>query len=77
MDSILIEQVLFNLMENAIRHSGSNTPIQVIVTTNGTEVMFKIIDHGKGLSMAQIKSLDTGMSTQKHRLILKRGWGLV
>lgn len=76
MDSILIEQVLFNLMENAIRHSGSNTPIQVIVTTNGTEVMFKIIDHGKGLSMAQIKSLDTGMSTQKTPIDSKAGMGI-
>ena len=32
MDATLIEQVLINLMENAIRHSGSTAPIGVKVS---------------------------------------------
>lgn len=76
MDSILVEQVLFNLMENAIRHSESDAPIKLIVATTETEVVVKIADQGKGLSKEQMRLLDTGMSNQKTPIDSKSGMGI-
>lgn len=76
MDSILIEQVLFNLLENAIRHSESDYPIQVVVSLENQEAVVKVIDQGKGLSTEQIRLLDTGMSKQNTPVDSKSGMGI-
>ncbi len=49
MDATLIEQVLINLMENAIRHSGSTAPIGVKVSRKKSGAVFTISDNGKEL----------------------------
>ena len=49
MDPLLIEQVLINLIENAVRHSGSTKPIEVSLEYEGGKVRFLVRDHGKGL----------------------------
>ena len=49
MDGTLIEQVLINLVENAIKHSRSNTPIELNVKQNGSYAVFEITDHGEGI----------------------------
>lgn len=54
MDATLIEQVIINLVENAYKHSGSQTPIELIVTKEDSFVFFKVIDHGRGLAETRI-----------------------
>lgn len=76
MDSILIEQVLFNLMENAIRHSNSDSPIFVTVSLNEKEIAFEIADQGKGLTAEQLKLLFSGMTKQSTPVDSKRGMGI-
>lgn len=76
MDSILIEQVLFNLIENAIRHSNSQSAILVAVSFNTKDIAFEIADKGKGLTDEQIKMLNSGMSKQNIPVDSKTGMGI-
>ncbi|OTN89304.1 hypothetical protein A5819_001796 [Enterococcus sp. 7E2_DIV0204] len=76
MDSILIEQVLFNLMENAIRHSDTHTSIHVSVSLSEKEIIFEVADQGKGLTAEQIKVLYNGMAKQSAPVDSKSGMGI-
>lgn len=76
MDSILIEQVLFNLIENAIRHSGCQQPIVVKVYLVAAKVVFEIEDQGKGLNKKQIETLFTDLNQQTTPIDSKGGMGI-
>lgn len=49
MDPILIEQVLINLMENAVCHSRSEAPILCYVEEDPGQVFFHVRDYGIGI----------------------------
>ena len=49
MDALLIEQVLINLLENALLHSDSREPVDVIVEDGKGLVTFTIRDYGQGI----------------------------
>lgn len=49
MDGILIEQVLINLIENAIKHSGEDTLINVEIKTDESTAVFEVSDNGEGI----------------------------
>ena len=48
-DTLLMEQVLSNLMENALRHTPAGTPIEITVTPQESAVMIEITDRGPGI----------------------------
>jgi len=50
MDIILIEQVLMNLLENAVVHSKIATEIHLSVTVKDNFVEFSVFDNGLGIS---------------------------
>ncbi len=50
MDGNLIEQVLINLMENAVKYTPAGSEIQVRVERAGKYVQFEVMDNGKGIS---------------------------
>ena len=50
MDGTLIEQVLINLLENAIKHSPENSEIMVDVKKQGDNAQFEVIDNGEGIA---------------------------
>jgi two-component system sensor histidine kinase KdpD len=50
MDATLIEQVIINLIENAIKHSGSDNLIQVILRKENSMAVFEVIDDGEGIA---------------------------
>lgn len=60
MDATLIEQVLINLMENAVLHSGSAKPVELAVWKNGSSMQFDVIDYGKGLDSERLNSIFDG-----------------
>ena len=49
MDATLIEQVIINLLENGIYHSGSDAPMELTVTAEQKNAVFRIRDHGHGI----------------------------
>ena len=61
MDAILIEQVLINLLENAVIHSGTMQPIQLTVTCQNPMVIFQVIDHGIGIDPNRLEAIFDGM----------------
>ncbi len=48
-DAHLIQQVLANLLRNALVHTPAGTPIEVIVTREDSSVRVDVRDHGPGL----------------------------
>ena len=48
MDATLIEQVLINLLENAVYHSGSSQPIELQAEVTETGAVFHVRDFGTG-----------------------------
>lgn len=49
MDPVLIEQVIINLLENALLHSGVNAPIDFIAADHPGFVSFTVRDYGNGI----------------------------
>lgn len=49
-DSFRIEQVLYNLIHNAITHRGEDQKIEIKVTKKEATIRIEIIDHGKGIA---------------------------
>ncbi len=49
MDAMLIEQVIINIMENAVIHGVTTTEISVSVYRRNLEAVFEIRDNGKGI----------------------------
>lgn len=50
MDGTLIEQVLINLVENAVKYAGVAPEIQIVVTMTPATVRFSVLDDGTGLT---------------------------
>lgn len=63
MDPILIEQVIINLLENAIRHSGDTDHIHLEVMTKTEDgknyAVFSVSDRGRGLSKEVLEMLQS------------------
>lgn len=60
MDAILIQQVIMNLLENAIIHAKSTRPIELVVKREGETVSFHVIDYGIGIPEERLQSLFDG-----------------
>lgn len=78
MDAILIEQVLANLMENAISHGQTTTKIWLTVSTDGEYGIFSVRDNGAGITPQQLPNLFTGISHSSDNRTVdgKRNMGL-
>ncbi|MCI8511667.1 MAG: DUF4118 domain-containing protein [Lachnospiraceae bacterium] len=60
MDGILIEQVLVNLLENAVLHGHGTTEITIIVENVGEMVSFAVEDNGQGIRESLLPRLFEG-----------------
>lgn len=49
-DPILLEQVYFNLIDNAVKFSPRDRPVRVAISKNGEEVEFAVLDEGGGVA---------------------------
>ncbi len=52
-DAALLDQVLFNLVENAVKFSSADAPVEVAVTASGDGVRFSVTDAGPGIADAE------------------------
>ncbi len=60
MDAMLIEQVLINILENAVDHAIGMTSLSLTVTTENNFAMFRISDNGCGIPTDRIDRIFTG-----------------
>ena len=60
MDAILIEQVLINLMENAVVHAKGMTRLCLMVTVENGKACFCVSDDGCGIPAHRLNDLFTG-----------------
>ena len=60
MDAVLIEQVLINLLENAVYHSGVEDELNVFVEKRENDVAFHVRDHGKGIEEERLATIFDG-----------------
>jgi two-component system sensor histidine kinase KdpD len=56
-DKVLLEQVLVNLIENAILYSPLDTPIEISASLQEGYVLLSVGDHGPGLMVADIQKV--------------------
>jgi len=61
MDPVLIQQVLMNLLENAVFHARGMKNLWLRVTLEGKNAMFTVEDDGCGISEDRMGQLFTGM----------------
>ena len=61
MDAILIEQVIMNLLENAVIHGKGMTELNLKVTVAFKKAVFEVSDNGCGIREEKLKSIFSGM----------------
>lgn len=78
MDATLIEQVLINLMENAVQHGGWTSTIELSVLRRGKEAVFIVMDDGQGIDKAILSRLfkETFLHADEQRGDVKRNLGI-
>ena len=60
MDAMLIEQVLLNLMDNAVIHGGNTKKIKIKVTVENSFAVVRIADNGRGIDRQLLEHLFDG-----------------
>lgn len=60
MDAILIQQVLMNIMENAIMHAEGIQLLELCVQIDANKAIFEIKDDGFGISEERLQDIFTG-----------------
>jgi signal transduction histidine kinase len=53
-DPLLLRRAIDNLLDNAAKYSDAGTPVTLAIQPNGTTVAFEIVDHGIGMSAAEL-----------------------
>jgi two-component system sensor histidine kinase KdpD len=77
MDGRLIEQVLINLIDNAVRYTPEGTVIRVKAWSGGDRVYFEVLDNGPGLNEKDIPYLfDRFFTRGESRFDTRKGIGL-
>lgn len=66
MDATLIEQVIINLLENAVYHSESTKPIDFYVDIHNDVVRFHIKDYGRGIKEDLLNTIFDGYNTSSN-----------
>lgn len=76
MDAMLIEQVLINLLENALIHSKSQKPACLIVENQSEHVCFRVLDYGIGLQEHHLEHIFDGTYTGDTYSDTRKGMGI-
>lgn len=60
MDAMLIEQVLINLLENAVIHSKTTLPVELTISEEASFVSFQVKDYGVGIAPERLPAIFDG-----------------
>lgn len=74
-DGTLIEQVLVNLLDNAIKHTPEDTKISLTVAKEQNNVVFEVSDNGTGIPEKDLPFIFNRFFTMTH-IVGRRGIGL-
>lgn len=66
MDAVLIEQVIANILENAVKHAIGMTELSLTVKVKGNKAIFEISDDGCGIEKERLKTIFTGYFEKKN-----------
>lgn len=66
MDAMLIEQVIINLLENAVYHSGVEDAVELYVEKEEDLVEFHIRDYGKGIDPQRLDTIFDGCGMERN-----------
>ena len=69
MDALLIEQVLINILENAVEHAEGMTELTLRVTAADKRAVFEISDNGCGIPSDRMSTLFTGYYRHKEEIV--------
>ena len=75
MDPLLIEQVLVNLMENAVIHGGTSR-IDITLTQEGENAVFTVSDNGSGIPVYLLGKLFDGAARSDRTADGRRSMGI-
>jgi two-component system sensor histidine kinase KdpD len=76
-DAVLMERVLWNLIENAIKYSPETEPVSIDVTKHDSEMVISVCDYGSGIPETQIEVVfETFHRGQQESVIPGVGLGL-
>lgn len=75
-DPVSINQIVNNLVENAIKFSANSTTIEVFLYSRENEVHFLVIDHGPGIPMGMRKNVFEPYYQIANRKTNAQGMGL-
>ena len=67
MDAVLIEQVLINLLENAVIHAQGMSQLELQVRLSGSSAVFTVLDNGCGIREDRLPDLFTGYLGSRNR----------
>lgn len=67
-DPLLIEQVLLNLLENAVQHAKGMTELKLNIVKQDLQVVFEVIDNGCGMEKEKLKNIFTGYYSEDNSL---------
>ncbi len=65
MDAVLIEQVIVNILENAVLHATGMTRLELKVHTDGKQAIFEIMDDGCGIDKERMENIFAGYFEMK------------
>lgn len=68
MDAMLMEQVIVNLLENAVQHARGMTELRLSVFTLGDQAIFEIKDDGCGIDPKRLDTIFAGYYTAKDHI---------
>lgn len=57
LDYMMIDQVLTNLLENALRYTPAGSPIEIAAAYSATELIISVADHGPGIPRSDLERI--------------------
>ncbi len=76
MDAMLIEQVIINLLENALIHAHSKVPPLLSVDSDEDHVTFHVFDYGIGIAESRLPTLFDGSLDNPTATNHRKGMGI-
>ena len=75
-DAVLLEQVIFNLLDNAIKFGGSTHPVTIRLIRNGERIRLAVEDEGPGIAPTTLEQIFEKFYRDQTRTQKVSGFGL-